>query len=178
MGMGPSMIPTLTPDRNELYLRDVWSHRSIITSGSGRKYQRGDVVTMYNPYSRNIVTKRIVGVEGDAIPVCGEFATKFCEKDGGGRDDGGVPVDERFDPPFCQTIQNNNQECNLETTMKVPSNHVWVEGDNPLESTDSRHYGPLPLSALRGRIVLRLWPLTKEGVLSWISQERPSPLQK
>ena len=170
------MIPTMTPDRNEMYLRDVWSHRSNISRKSCREYQRGDVVTMYNPYSRNIVTKRIVGVGGDVIPVCGEFASKFCEKDGGSRDDGGVPVDGRFDPPFYQTI-HNDQGCNFEATMKVPPNHVWVEGDNPLESTDSRHYGPLPLSALRGRIVLRLWPLTKEGGFSRISRERPSPLQ-
>ena len=35
---------------------------------------------------------------------------------------------------------------------------VWVEGDNPFGSTDSRTLGALPPEALRGRVLLRLWP--------------------
>jgi len=35
---------------------------------------------------------------------------------------------------------------------------VWVEGDNPFGSTDSRSLGPLPGEAVRGRVLLRLWP--------------------
>src|SRR5438309_10077625 len=39
-----------------------------------------------------------------------------------------------------------------------PSGQLWVEGDNPAGSTDSRHFGAVPGHALRGRVVLRLWP--------------------
>jgi hypothetical protein len=35
---------------------------------------------------------------------------------------------------------------------------VWVEGDNPFGSTDSRILGALPPEALRGRVLMRLWP--------------------
>lgn len=35
---------------------------------------------------------------------------------------------------------------------------VWVEGDNPFGSTDSRTLGSLPPDALRGRVLMRLWP--------------------
>lgn len=35
---------------------------------------------------------------------------------------------------------------------------VWVEGDNPFGSTDSRSLGALPAEAVRGRVLLRLWP--------------------
>jgi phage repressor protein C with HTH and peptisase S24 domain len=35
---------------------------------------------------------------------------------------------------------------------------VWIEGDNPFGSTDSRDYGPLPAAALVGRVFVRLWP--------------------
>ena len=185
------MLPTMTPSRGELYLRDVWSHRGII-SRNNRKYKKGDVVTIYNLYSKSLVTKRIVGVEGDTVQLCGEYASEFCKR-GREEDNGGVPVDRRFDPPFCQTMQqallqqeyleevNNSGGSKKrgmryeEATMKVPPNHVWVEGDNPLESTDSRHYGPLPLSALRGRIVLRLWPMMHSGGFYRLSGERPSP---
>ena len=179
VGIGYSMIPTLNPHMNEVYLRDT--RRNIV-------YNKGDVVTIYNPYTENIVTKRIVGVEGDVICLYGEFAVEFSklkkqrqlkqqqkeeeeeqqeqqqQQQQGECYGGGIPLDVRFDPPFCQkqhqqqqlSCENNTQ---YDATMRVPPNHVWVEGDNPLESTDSRHYGPLPTSALRGRVVLRLWPL-------------------
>lgn len=181
VGVGPSMMPTLTPNIGELYLRDVWSYRSLF-SNTHTEYQRGDVVTMYNPYSQSIVTKRIVGVEGDTIQLFGEYASEFCKR----KDDnyGGVPVDGRFNPPFCQTLQQEYLEGaatnikDYDATMKVPPNHVWIEGDNPLESTDSRHYGPLPISALRGRIVLRLWPMMSSGGFYRLPRERPSPFSK
>ena len=35
---------------------------------------------------------------------------------------------------------------------------VWVEGDNPFGSTDSRTLGGLPAESVRGRVLLRLWP--------------------
>jgi len=35
---------------------------------------------------------------------------------------------------------------------------LWLEGDNPAGSTDSRQFGVVPAKALRGRVVLRLWP--------------------
>ena len=35
---------------------------------------------------------------------------------------------------------------------------VWVEGDNPFGSTDSRTLGALPGEAVHGRVLVRLWP--------------------
>lgn len=35
---------------------------------------------------------------------------------------------------------------------------VWVEGDNPFGSTDSMTLGFLPAEALRGKVLLRVWP--------------------
>lgn len=35
---------------------------------------------------------------------------------------------------------------------------VWVEGDNPFASTDSRTLGTLPAHAVLGQVMLRLWP--------------------
>ncbi|HEU5034072.1 MAG TPA: S24/S26 family peptidase [Mycobacteriales bacterium] len=39
-----------------------------------------------------------------------------------------------------------------------PDGRVWVEGDNPFGSSDSRVFGALPAAAVRGRVLLRLWP--------------------
>eukprot|EP00171_Calliarthron_tuberculosum_P006451 IDg6451t1 len=45
----------------------------------------------------------------------------------------------------------------------VPDGHVWLEGDNAAQSTDSREYGPVPMALVRGRVVLRFWPLAQAG---------------
>src|SRR3954451_8830914 len=41
---------------------------------------------------------------------------------------------------------------------RQPDGTVWVEGDNPFGSTDSRDLGALPPDAVTGRVLLRLWP--------------------
>jgi inner membrane protease subunit 1 len=38
----------------------------------------------------------------------------------------------------------------------VPRHHIWVMGDNAAMSRDSRDYGPLHMSLLRGRIAARV----------------------
>ncbi|BES94481.1 unnamed protein product [Nesidiocoris tenuis] len=50
--------------------------------------------------------------------------------------------------------------------LRVPTGHVWLEGDNKQNSTDSRTYGPVPQALLRGRVVCRIWPLTEFRVFS------------
>ena len=42
--------------------------------------------------------------------------------------------------------------------ITVPLGHVWLAGDNMGNSTDSRHYGPVPLGMVRGKVLARLWP--------------------
>ena len=33
---------------------------------------------------------------------------------------------------------------------------MWLQGDNTLNSNDSRHYGPVPYALLKGRAFVRL----------------------
>lgn len=40
----------------------------------------------------------------------------------------------------------------------VPKGHVWLQGDNTSNSTDSRHYGVVPYALLQGKVFLRIWP--------------------
>ncbi|XP_010638714.1 mitochondrial inner membrane protease subunit 1 isoform X1 [Fukomys damarensis] len=47
----------------------------------------------------------------------------------------------------------------------VPTGHVWLEGDNLQNSTDSRFYGPIPYGLIRGRIFFKIWPLSDFGFL-------------
>uniref|UniRef100_A0A7N5KCS9 Inner mitochondrial membrane peptidase subunit 1 n=1 Tax=Ailuropoda melanoleuca TaxID=9646 RepID=A0A7N5KCS9_AILME len=49
--------------------------------------------------------------------------------------------------------------------VMVPTGHVWLEGDNLQNSTDSRYYGPIPYGLIRGRIFFKIWPLSDFGFL-------------
>ena len=40
---------------------------------------------------------------------------------------------------------------------------VWVLGDNRAASTDSRQFGTVSRSRLRGRVLWRYWPLSRAG---------------
>ena len=42
---------------------------------------------------------------------------------------------------------------------------AWLAGDNPDRSTDSRDFGPIPLSSVVGRAVYRYAPATRAGRL-------------
>ncbi|XP_051885340.1 mitochondrial inner membrane protease subunit 1 isoform X2 [Pristis pectinata] len=47
----------------------------------------------------------------------------------------------------------------------VPKGHVWLEGDNLQNSTDSRNYGPVPYALIRGRVCFKIWPPHEFGFL-------------
>ena len=181
---------------------------TLSSSSFNRPWRKGDVVTLYNPYTKSLVTKRIIGVGGDYVCAFGEYALELhnqhqlqnqhrVNKDAAPVDElevgeAIVPHDARFPIPFCRMIprlasssqivlmdedkqrQSHHEipEWYKKAFIQVPTNHVWLEGDNPMHSTDSRHYGPIPESALRGRIVKRIWPLGAEPALN---SNRPPP---
>ncbi|XP_073221039.1 mitochondrial ATP-independent inner membrane protease subunit 1a isoform X2 [Cicer arietinum] len=37
----------------------------------------------------------------------------------------------------------------------VPKGHVWIQGDNVYASRDSRHFGPVPLGLIKGKVFFR-----------------------
>ena len=61
----------------------------------------------------------------------------------------------------------------LAPPTQVPKGHVWLQGDNPSKSLDSRNYGPVPLSLVSRRAMYRLsfprahsllWPWARLGI--------------
>lgn len=53
-----------------------------------------------------------------------------------------------------------------ERMIQVPPNHLWVVGDNLEWSRDSRHYGPVPMGLVRGRVLARVLPW---GTRTWFA---------
>jgi nickel-type superoxide dismutase maturation protease len=39
-----------------------------------------------------------------------------------------------------------------------PDGSAWLEGDNAAASTDSRHFGPVPVATVEAVVVARYWP--------------------
>ena len=60
--------------------------------------------------------------------------------------------------------------------VSVPPGHVWLQGDNMHNSTDSRTYGPVPLGLVKGRVVYRVWPLAHVGPIGRNVQRVALPL--
>ncbi|SZF02382.1 unnamed protein product [Blumeria hordei] len=42
--------------------------------------------------------------------------------------------------------------------IQVPEGHCWVTGDNLEYSRDSRHYGPVPLALVYGKVLATVFP--------------------
>ncbi|KAL6991415.1 hypothetical protein U1Q18_009527 [Sarracenia purpurea var. burkii] len=43
-------------------------------------------------------------------------------------------------------------------TVVVPEGHIWIEGDNLHDSTDSRKFGVVPYDLIQGKVFWRIWP--------------------
>ncbi|KDQ63826.1 hypothetical protein JAAARDRAFT_54014 [Jaapia argillacea MUCL 33604] len=55
-------------------------------------------------------------------------------------------------------VDPTGQQAPSSEHVVVPKGHVWIMGDNAAASRDSRMYGPVSMSLIRGRIYARIWP--------------------
>jgi signal peptidase I len=137
----------------------------------------GDVVVLQHPHRSGTVCKRILGLPGDTVftprSQMGSSQLLFQNFDAY-LEDGSQSKGSRN--PFKRKSSNKVDitstlipyQTNLHrltrqqrfTTNIVPDGHLWVEGDNPWNSNDSRNYGPIPASLIVGRVLCRLWPVT------------------
>jgi len=207
--LGPSMLPTIQ------FAGDIWvietgawgrAWRRIVGGQDeeslpdlSSSYKVGDLVIWENPETGKRSCKRIVGLEGDDINIYGEYNKMYNYRSDFGvvwprKKDGAV--DHIFGAYSVLNAEgednnvfknSNDQGGRVEQldTLVVPKQCVWVEGDCPLFSMDSRQYGPIHVSNLRGRLIFRLWPWNRNDLMNdegnsylsscWISKKRPVP---
>ena len=140
---GQSMQPTLL-DGEWLFINKI----GYIIGGP----DRGDIVILKDPNNRlgfrEFLVKRIVGLAGDTIEVS----------------NGKLYINgQEYDEPYTDVeIQDGNYG-----PLVVPSGNFFVMGDNRhhYESTDSRKFGPVPESLIKGKAQFIMWPLDKIGGL-------------
>lgn len=56
--------------------------------------------------------------------------------------------------------------------LTIPDGYVWLAGDNPNNSSDSRYYGPVSVDSIIGRVVYKL--TTRPPFIERISAQSPS----
>jgi signal peptidase I len=132
-------------------------------------YPHGQVVVFHPPASWTNGTepyiKRVIGVGGDTVEV---------RPDGSVAVNGAV-IDEpylfRNDAGLLESTQARDQ-----ARWVVPEGELFVMGDHRQASADSRVFGPIPVSSVIGRGVVRYWPLSDFGLIATPSYENvPAP---
>jgi signal peptidase I len=139
-----SMEPALRPGDRVLVNKLSYHFHAI---------HRGDVVVFKRPPSEasdpsiKDLIKRVIGLPGETI-----------EARNGKVFINGKQLDEPYLAP------GSGATTSLPPTV-VPPNDYFVLGDNRINSKDSRFIGPIPRSLIVGRAFVRVWPLSKIGLL-------------
>jgi signal peptidase I len=143
---GSSMVPTLTDGQF------VMVSRLSYKLGDSN---HGDVVVFHYPRDpEQEYIKRIIGLPGDTVEMMG----------------GHVYVND-------QIIEEPYIAADARTTNKweIPSDHVFVLGDNRNNSQDSRNFGPVPMENLIGKAIFIYWPPTDWSMISHPEYAIPDP---
>ena len=103
--------------------------------------QRGDIVLAKSTEENIILVKRVIGLSGEEITV----------RNGHAYINGDV-----LDEPWVVHWGGAGYPATI-----IPDGHVFIIGDNRLQSRDSRAIGPIPIENIQGRVVFVYWPLDK-----------------
>lgn len=111
--------------------------------------KRGDIVVLDDPTgSVDTLIKRVVGLGGETVDIL----------------DGKVLIDgEVLDEPYTHGLPT--EPMTLEMPYQIPEGSVWLMGDYRTNSADSRVFGAVPLSEVKGRAIFRFWPIDRIGTM-------------
>jgi signal peptidase I len=133
-----SMAATLLPGEHVLVDKLATRHRS---------WRRGDVVLFRAPGGGTLTIKRLVGLAGDKVAI----------RDGVLVVDGRRMAEPYVAPGAIDSVYFG--------PIRVPSEEVFVLGDNRRNSLDSRDYGSVPVDDIEGRVLMVLWPPARIGAV-------------
>ncbi|MEK7148904.1 MAG: signal peptidase I [Patescibacteria group bacterium] len=140
---GASMEPNFE-DREYLIIDEV--------TPALKGLQRGMVIVFHYPLDPSeFFIKRVIGLPGEHLMIK-EGSVKVSDADGKE-----LVLNEEYLPRGTFTTGD------IDAT--VPNDQYFVMGDNRNFSSDSRRWGFLPKNLVTGRVMVRLWPLEKIGII-------------
>jgi signal peptidase I len=130
--------------------------------------QRGDVVIFTYPDDRRFsYIKRIMALPGDSIEIKDnlvwvndqllKYKSTSPQEINFSAQKGTTYLVERNHLTSYPIMTEENKIDNIEK-ITVPHGHCFVLGDNRANSRDSRHFGPVPLADVKGRVDYIYWP--------------------
>lgn len=135
-----SMIPTI-----EIQDRII-ANKFIYRFGEPKA---GDIVVLDDPTgSVETLVKRVIAVGGQTVDLQDGFVVVD-----------GVVLDE----PYTHGLPS--EPMTQPMPYAVPEGSVWLMGDNRTNSADSRVFGAVPLSDIRGKAFVCYWPIDRMGTL-------------
>ena len=152
---GPSMENTLQNDDRLI----VWKVPRTLAHITGRPYvpNRGDIVIFnedglaeFGQSNVKQLVKRVIGLPGDRVVVKDGHVTIYNPQHTNGFDpDQTLPYGKAHPLPYTAG--------DIDVTLSA--DQIFVCGDNRTDSLDSRAFGPVNLSDIIGKLVLRMFPL-------------------
>ena len=138
-----SMLPTIQLQDHVLANKFIYGFKTPA---------RPDIIVLDDPTGQvGTLIKRVIAVGGDTVDL----------------KNGKVVVDgAALDEPYTYGQPSEPlMGSNVRFPVKIPSDSVWVMGDNRTQSQDSRWFGPAKLSTVRGQAFFIYWPIGRFGVL-------------
>ncbi len=111
--------------------------------------RQGDIIVFHPPpaaHSSEDFIKRVIGLPGDTVEIKNHIV---------------IVNGEKLNEPYLLEQPDDDFPA-----LKVPSDSLFVMGDNRNNSADSREWGLLPLENVTGRTLFRYWPLNSISVLA------------
>jgi signal peptidase I len=153
---GESMYPTFSNAEVVLTSKlNNWLGRTDFGKSLGLDYKRGDSVVLQKPGDKDYI-KRIIALPGERIAIRDGYVYINNNR-----------LTENYLPPATYTQGGEFLEDGGEGKV-VPENTYFVLGDNRTQSFDSRfnELGFVKESWLKGKVVLRSWPIDKFGLIN------------
>ena len=140
------LFPVVRVEQGSMY--PTLEDGQIIILATFGKIGKGDIIAFH--YNNQVLIKRVIAVGGDSIDLTGDGIVIL----------NGMQLSEMYVPDPAVG------DCTIGLPMQVPANHYFVMGDHRLTSLDSRRseIGPVSADQVVGKVLFRVWPITKLGI--------------
>ena len=141
-GIGDSMEPTLSDgDR-------------VLLKVNPNRLERGDIVCLDMPQFDSLIGKRLVAFGGESVEIRGGRVLV----------NGNPLISGRFSE-FHTYSDSTTSFAHENVPYTVPAGNIFVLGDNPHHSLDSRNFGAVPIEQVVGVDYKIIWPASRRRTL-------------